>query len=883
MNLRKLLLIFLALALTFPLGAVLKERDLARTLGVLRAELEMSYRQQERNMQRFVSMQEKQHERLVDYMQRSEQIALMLYSQQNDYTFDLTYACQQATDLYNELSEKTVPYARIQERISGEVERYDGLIKNLENLPPRVKIDENGRIYDPTKQRHLVDSVEVATIARVDSIANDLGLNDTTIAAARDSVLQIANAYRLTAEQQADRDTCLVIAFRMRENLAKFMEKINEDNLYYTTVSGNVEELYTYAQGCYLKLQENIFSNGGDNYFTTLLNLPRLLKMAQSEVQNKYSSFNGHPSGFSEWRGPVVQFIIIVLLGWGLLSTLLSHLVLRIVPQRYRPSDFESKRKLYKIVTGIFIFALAVMLIRLSLHHHFVLMAANLVVNIAWLSFAIFLSLLVRIRTDQRHNSIRIYLPIIMMACFVIVFRMLFIPNNVVNLIYPPVLLACTFWQLRVMRAPKGAIPSNDIICTSVSMGALVVSTILAWCGFVLFAVEIMIWWMFQLAAIQTIICLYYLLERYEKRYILRKIRKEQMRNGGKEGGNIESIHFSDEENQELKRRARQGEFVQLTFIFDFFARAVVPILLILSSMMSIWYAADIFEMTDMVRNVYYFPFLDKADVIQLSLHKIVIVACCWFVFRYLNYLFHALYHHFISIRARQNPVTTNFTLADNVISILVWGAFILYTLYLLQVPKTGLSVVTAGLATGLGFAMKDLLENFFYGISLMTGRVRVGDYIECDGVQGKVESITYQSTQLITLDGSVIAFLNTQLFSKNFKNLTRNHHYEFVKIPIGVAYGSDIQQVRELLTGTITPILSTTLDDGRDVLKEGSAVSVVFSDFGASSVDLLVCYWILVDQKARFNALVKESIYNVLTQRGVEIPFPQCDVHIRQ
>ena len=178
---------------------------------------------------------------------------------------------------------------------------------------------------------------------------------------------------------------------------------------------------------------------------------------------------------------------------------------------------------------------------------------------------------------------------------------------------------------------------------------------------------------------------------------------------------------------------------------------------------------------------------------------------------------------------------------------------------------------------------MKDLLENFIYGISLMTGRVRVGDYIECDGIQGRVESITYQSTQLITLDGSVIAFLNAQLFSKNFKNLTRNHHYELVKIPIGVAYGSDIEQVRRLLIDTITPILHVRIDDGREVLKADSTITVVFSDFGASSVDLLVCYWILVDQKARFNALVKESIYNVLTKQGVEIPFPQCDVHIKQ
>ena len=68
---RKILLTLLAMLLTFPLGAVLTERDLARTLGVLRAELEMSYLQQERGMQRVVTMRGKQGARLVDYMQRS--------------------------------------------------------------------------------------------------------------------------------------------------------------------------------------------------------------------------------------------------------------------------------------------------------------------------------------------------------------------------------------------------------------------------------------------------------------------------------------------------------------------------------------------------------------------------------------------------------------------------------------------------------------------------------------------------------------------------------------------------------------------------------------------------------------------------------------------
>ena len=162
-----------------------------------------------------------------------------------------------------------------------------------------------------------------------------------------------------------------------------------------------------------------------------------------------------------------------------------------------------------------------------------------------------------------------------------------------------------------------------------------------------------------------------------------------------------------------------------------------------------------------------------------------------------------------------------------------------------------------------------------------MTGRLRVGDYIECDGIQGKVESITYQSTQIITLDGSVIAFLNASLFNKNFKNLTRNHSYELVKIPIGVAYGSNIQKVRDVILKTITPLCQKKFD-GRPIVSPDKTLGVIVSDFGDSSVDLQIRAWMLVDQKNAFTAEIRESVYTALNENDIEIPFPQRDIHIR-
>ena len=79
-----------------------------------------------------------------------------------------------------------------------------------------------------------------------------------------------------------------------------------------------------------------------------------------------------------------------------------------------------------------------------------------------------------------------------------------------------------------------------------------------------------------------------------------------------------------------------------------------------------------------------------------------------------------------------------------------------------------GLLMVMGGLSMGIGFALKDTIENIISGLSLMLGRLRRGDMIECDGYRGRVSSLGYRSTMIETLDGSIIAFQNSQLFNKS-------------------------------------------------------------------------------------------------------------------
>ena len=199
----------------------------------------------------------------------------------------------------------------------------------------------------------------------------------------------------------------------------------------------------------------------------------------------------------------------------------------------------------------------------------------------------------------------------------------------------------------------------------------------------------------------------------------------------------------------------------------------------------------------------------------------------------------------------------------------------------MLRIPMGALSIVAAGLATGLGLAMKDILNNFIYGIQLMSGRLRVGDYIECDGVRGKVTSISYQTTQIETVEDTLIAFTNTTLFNKNFKNLTRGSAYEYVKVVMGVSYGTDVEKVRTVLMEASQKLLSKD-KYGRNVVDPKRGITVSVDNFGDSSIDIAMKQYVIVEERYGYMSRARELIYNTLNENGIEIPFPQRDIHMK-
>ncbi len=175
-----------------------------------------------------------------------------------------------------------------------------------------------------------------------------------------------------------------------------------------------------------------------------------------------------------------------------------------------------------------------------------------------------------------------------------------------------------------------------------------------------------------------------------------------------------------------------------------------------------------------------------------------------------------------------------------------------------------------AGLAVGM--ALQGTLQNFAGGvIILLLKPFRVGDYIEVNGIQGNVVQIQIFNTIVKTLDQKVIIVPNTDLATKMLTNYSSSD-VRLISIPVGIAYGSNIEEARKALLDLATNY-ELTLND--------PAPCVVVTELAESSVNLQVRFWAKNENYWAAVFYMNEHVYNTLNAAGIEIPFNQLDVHV--
>ena len=500
--------------------------------------------------------------------------------------------------------------------------------------------------------------------------------------------------------------------------------------------------------------------------------------------------------------------------------------------------------------------------------------AGQLACTFIWLYAAILTALLLRLKPDKLKVGFRHYRPIIFTALFVIGSRVLFLPNDLLNFILPPLLFVMVVWQLVVCLVSGRKSERADAVIGWISLGVTAVAMATSWAGYIFLALLILVWWYFQLAAILTLVTVWHLVCWYRERSLNPRLEEYRKRITYVSGPAKEKLLFG------------------VSWFYDLVRGVAIPGLALLSIPLCLHLALDVFEFNDLYDWIFKQPFIhltdkDGAETFCLSLYSLLQLVGLYFVFRYADQAIHTLwqysrYRAFLRKHKREHIQNNeiNLSLGNSIISVLVWFTYIVIIIATLRIPTGSLGLIAGGLSAGIGLALKDILNNFIYGIQLMGGRLRVGDWIECDGVRGKVTDINYQSTLVETVNGTQVAFLNASLFGKNFTNLTRNNAYEFTKITVGVAYGTNVQRVREILEKALE-VMKTRDAYGREVVDPSHGIYVRFGDFSDSSVDVAVKQYVLVSERIAYVDKAKEVIYDALNEAGITIPFPQCDVHV--
>ncbi|MDJ0741698.1 MAG: mechanosensitive ion channel family protein [Gammaproteobacteria bacterium] len=211
-------------------------------------------------------------------------------------------------------------------------------------------------------------------------------------------------------------------------------------------------------------------------------------------------------------------------------------------------------------------------------------------------------------------------------------------------------------------------------------------------------------------------------------------------------------------------------------------------------------------------------------------------------------------------------------------IAIFVLGVYFVFNAWRIDMTAWLASAGIAGIA--IGFAAKDTLANLFSGVFIMADSpYKIGDYVVLDdggGLRGKVTHIGIRSTRLLTRDDVEVTIPNSIMGNTKVVNESGGPHEKFrIRVAVGAAYGSDIDQVRAALMAVA--------NESDDVCREPEP-RVRFRAFGASSLDFQLLCWVdNPEQRGRVLDNLNTAVYKRFRDEGIEIPYAKQDVFIKE
>lgn len=204
---------------------------------------------------------------------------------------------------------------------------------------------------------------------------------------------------------------------------------------------------------------------------------------------------------------------------------------------------------------------------------------------------------------------------------------------------------------------------------------------------------------------------------------------------------------------------------------------------------------------------------------------------------------------------------------------------FVYVVAFLVALETAGIDLTvfwagSAALLVGVGIGLQNFFNDVVSGfVLLFEGGVRVGDELEVDGMLVRVERIDLRSTRVITRYGTLIVLPNGLISGQSVRNFTQGDVATLLQVDVGVAYGSDVQKVRDIL------VEAANLED---LVVRKSETAALFNDFGDSALIFTVYFWIEEPWRRKvISSNVRFRIDEEFRKQGIRIPFPQRDLHL--
>lgn len=856
-RLSRLILSLLCLVSMLPLAAAEGNMDLS---------LDTIDRTMQREAQRnakvasYIDIQKKDADaKLDDLEKRYQELKVAVYYQDYSNFFYLTYYCHRIAELRAECFSGNFPFTQTKLRMEMAVQRYAYLSQALDSFKPellneddRAKLERSraacselaeayramilGLEEEQKRFEQLTDSIR-----RLDLYANGKNVEMYTMRHADHGVVNVRKLMEFTAARKAEKEQAAAAAVEKKdaeeERRAKWLAEVTEEGLAYGT------DVDIHSD---MKLEDEEKSEG---------RLASRIAMALWDPSHPFRKLDASSVGFlTRWAYVGIAFhnnyidaydrefaqglgrLGLWFLGFLFIATLTGITIDRLLRRR---RDINRVRLRHAMLAlGFLLIGAALGLYSLTESKDLLAEHTRFLAEFMVLSAVLFGSLIIRLSSRRINCGVKLYLPLFILNLLLIAYCVMMCTSFLITMTAPPVFLICGVWMLIRFLRRMGQLRISARVFAVLSIILMFAGAAVCQAGYYYLMILISLSWY----VLVTNVMLMTAISKISK-LICRRISANNKLRGYR--------HYLC-----VWVRLVVSQMVQpMVFLGLIWYGLRWPAEgLDLGQFFASWMGTPL-RMEGAIRSI-------TADDIVLILTVGIILNCAIAI---IKETINIIYGKQMEAGRSQTILTIG--------SLCAWGCFIIFALDRMEADYNSILVVMGGMSVGVGLGMKDTIDNIVCGLSLMLGRMRPGDIVECDGVRGIVATIGYRTTSLETLDGSVISFQNSQLFAQNFRNLTRNHQYERCVVSIGVTYGTDVDRARKLILQALRRIPGLT---------KQHPSSVVLDNFGDSSVDLSIVVWVPVAKKVPTLSAVREAVYRTFNENGIEIPFPQQDLYIK-